>query len=295
MKRERSTTNAPRGQRPARVDRSLGQPPAAAEETQDAAPLLGSGLRAALSAAGASVESVTLGKMEGLYESMFDARWGHVLEVPDGSGGAGMEPREGRPPEPWGWKVEGATVLMDDGAAQFSPPRPRLLVLTSEREWPYAWSNATSIRDCYVYSEVERVWQIVRGDLDGSLGTHGGANSAPVRRVLTGTSGIGKSMAACSYLLYQLLHYDAEQLPTVAYFVGSRAFLFDKATKTMSRLPRLGSATESLLEVATRTRGYIICDVMWGKRQALSVKLPPPAGACSSCCPQKKLTTGSGR
>ncbi|RNF00522.1 retrotransposon hot spot (RHS) protein, partial [Trypanosoma conorhini] len=132
-----------------------------------------------------------------------------------------------------------------------------------------------SFCDCYVYSEVERVWQIVKGDLAGSFGTHGGANSAPVRRVLTGTSGIGKSVAAGAYLLYQLLHYDAEQLPTVAYFVADTAFLFDKATKTMSSFPYSPPAIESFLEVATRTRGYIICDVMWGKQQTLSVKLPP--------------------
>ncbi|RNF15502.1 retrotransposon hot spot (RHS) protein [Trypanosoma conorhini] len=44
-------------------------------------------------------------------------------------------------------------------------------------------------------------------------------------------------MAGGAYLLYQLQHYDAEQLPTVAYFVGGSAFLFDKARKTMSRFP----------------------------------------------------------
>ncbi|RNE95474.1 putative retrotransposon hot spot (RHS) protein [Trypanosoma conorhini] len=77
--------------------------------------------------------------------------------------------------------------------------------------------------------------------------------------------------------------------PAVAYFVGGQCFLFDKATKTMSRLPRLGSSAESFLQVATRTRGYIICDVMWGKRQALSVQLPP-AGRSMPAVPPPEET-----
>ncbi|KAH8619997.1 putative retrotransposon hot spot protein 4 (RHS4) [Trypanosoma vivax] len=37
--------------------------------------------------------------------------------------------------------------------------------------------------------------------------------------VLLGTPGIGKSLGCGSYLLYELLHYDAAEVPIVAYFV----------------------------------------------------------------------------
>ncbi|RNE96267.1 retrotransposon hot spot (RHS) protein [Trypanosoma rangeli] len=242
-------------------------------DTADAAPLPGSQLRAALAAAKVSVLSSTLEKLEGHYEDVCHARWGHVMEVSDGRGGMRMEVREGRPPQPWEYKVEGATVLMDDGAAQFRPPRLSLVVLTSEK-WPYALRRACGF-DCYVYSEVERVWQIVEGDLAGLFGTHGGANSASVRRVLIGTPGIGKSAAACSYLLYQLLHYDAEQLHAVAYFIGERAFLFDKTTKTVFSLSTIRLRRWRVyLEVSMQMRGYIICDVM-GRRKVLPTKMPP--------------------
>ncbi|RNC52076.1 retrotransposon hot spot (RHS) protein [Trypanosoma cruzi] len=39
-------------------------------------------------------------KLEGLYESVCNARWSHVVEVPDGEG-TGMEVREGEPPQSW--------------------------------------------------------------------------------------------------------------------------------------------------------------------------------------------------
>ncbi|RNC41400.1 putative retrotransposon hot spot (RHS) protein [Trypanosoma cruzi] len=45
--------------------------------------------------------------------------------------------------------------------------RPRLMVLTSDKGWPYSWKwkENKSARDCYVNCEVERVWRIVKGDL----------------------------------------------------------------------------------------------------------------------------------
>ncbi|RNC34171.1 putative retrotransposon hot spot (RHS) protein [Trypanosoma cruzi] len=69
-------------------------------------------------------------------------------------------------------------------------------------------------------------------------------------------------MNAGSYLLYQLLHCDVEQLPMVAYFIGSQSFLFDKITKTVSVYmddPRIVNVVKifSLRGV----KGYIIYDV----------------------------------
>ncbi|RNC33109.1 retrotransposon hot spot (RHS) protein [Trypanosoma cruzi] len=148
------------------------------------------------------------------------------------------------------------------------------MVLTSDKGWPYSWNRkgVESTRDCYVNCEVEQVWQIVKGDLTELLSIHGGNNPSPKRRVLIGTAGIGKSLNAGSYLLYQLLHYDVEQLPMVAYFIGSQSFLFDKITKTVSVYmddPRI----EDVVNIFSRrgVKGYCIYDVALASRQ-------PPAG-----------------
>ncbi|RNC35292.1 retrotransposon hot spot (RHS) protein [Trypanosoma cruzi] len=79
---------------------------------------------------------------------------------------------------------------------------------------------------------------------------------------------MGKSVAAGSYLLYQLLHCDAEQLPMVAYFIGNRTFLFGKIAKTVSVY--MGEA--SILRIVDGLpdrgfKGYIIYDVALACRQ----------------------------
>ncbi|EKF99429.1 retrotransposon hot spot (RHS) protein, putative, partial [Trypanosoma cruzi] len=172
-------------------------------------------------------------KPEGCYESVYNARWHHVVEVPDGEG-TGMYVREGEPPQPWTYKAVDDNLEKDDGVEEPGAPRLRLMVLTSDKAWPYSWEENTSTRDCYVNCEVERVWQIVKKDLTEWFSPDAGEYFKPKRRLLIGTPGIGKSMAVGSYLLYQLLHYDAEQLPMVAYVIGSQSFLFDKITKTVS-------------------------------------------------------------
>ncbi|RNC47098.1 retrotransposon hot spot (RHS) protein [Trypanosoma cruzi] len=148
------------------------------------------------------------------------------------------------------------------------------MVLTSDKGWPYSWNlkGVESTRDCYLNCEVERVWQIVKGDLTEWFSSHRGTYFTPGRHVLIGTAGIGKSMNAGSYLLYQLLHYDVEQLPMVAYFIGSQSFLFDKITKTVSLYmddPRI----EDVVNIFSLrgVKGYIIYDVALASRQ-------PPAG-----------------
>ncbi|RNC37895.1 retrotransposon hot spot protein (RHS) [Trypanosoma cruzi] len=96
------------------------------------------------------------------------------------------------------------------------------MVLTSDKAWPYSWNRkgAESTRGCYVNCEVDRVWQIVSGGLTEWFSSHGRTDFKPKRRLLIGTPGIGKSMAAGSYLLCQLLQYDVEKLPVAAYSVG---------------------------------------------------------------------------
>ncbi|EKF98077.1 retrotransposon hot spot (RHS) protein, putative, partial [Trypanosoma cruzi] len=69
-------------------------------------------------------------------------------------------------------------------------------------------------------------------------------------------------MNAGSYLLYQLLHYDAERLQMVAYVVADRKFLFDKTTKTVTRY----SAASNIVDILDGfsdcgVEGYIIYDI----------------------------------
>ncbi|RNC51925.1 retrotransposon hot spot (RHS) protein [Trypanosoma cruzi] len=176
-------------------------------------------------------------KLEGLYESVYNASWHHLVEVPGGEGtqtGIGMEVREGKPPQSWKYTAVGNTLEKDDSLEQSGEAPPVLMVLTSDKGWPYSWKEDESTRDCYVNCEVERVWRIVRNDLTEWFSPHRGTYFTPKQRLLIGTPGIGKSVNAGSYLLYQLLHYDAEQLPMVAYVIGSQSFLFDKTTKTVS-------------------------------------------------------------
>ncbi|EKF98191.1 retrotransposon hot spot (RHS) protein, putative, partial [Trypanosoma cruzi] len=144
------------------------------------------------------------------------------------------------------------------------------MVLTSDKGWPYTWEQGVSefIPDCYVNCEVDRVWQIVKGDLTAWFSTHVKKKLSPRRRVLIGTSGIGKSMNAGSYLLYQLLQYDAEQLPMVAYVIGDRTFLFDKITETVKKYSAASIIVDILDEFSDRgVKGYIIYDVALKGRQ----------------------------
>ncbi|PWU88342.1 putative retrotransposon hot spot (RHS) protein [Trypanosoma cruzi] len=173
--------------------------------------------------------------LKGCYESVYNARWHHVVEVPGGEG-TGLEVKEGEPEQSWTYNEVGNTLEKDDAVQQSGKAPPRLMVLTSDNGWPYTWGQGLNerIHDCYVNCEVDRVWQTVKGDLNGWLSSHGKKKTSPDPFVLIGTSGIGKSMNAGSYILYQLLHCDAEQLPMVAYSVAEQTFLFDKIAKMVS-------------------------------------------------------------
>ncbi|EKG00548.1 retrotransposon hot spot (RHS) protein, putative, partial [Trypanosoma cruzi] len=77
---------------------------------------------------------------EGFYESVYNARWHHVVEVPDGEG-MGMYVREGEPQQPWTYKAVGDTLEKDDSVEEPGAPRLRLMVLTSDKGWPYSWED----------------------------------------------------------------------------------------------------------------------------------------------------------
>ncbi|PWU88930.1 putative retrotransposon hot spot (RHS) protein [Trypanosoma cruzi] len=229
--------------------------------------------------------------LEGCYESVYNARWHHVVEVPGGEG-TGLEVREGESPQPWTYKAVGRTLEKDDGVEQSGAARPRLMVLTSDKAWPYSWNRKEdkSTRDCYVNCEVERVWQIVKDDLTEFFGTHGGTEFTPKRRLLIGTPGIGKSMAAGSYLLYQLLHYDAEQIQMVVYLIADRTFLFDKTSRTVSTYmgdSDNASFVRSLSDCGMK--GYIIYNVAEPDDEP-SDDLPPRGWGMVWCHPHSRGT-----
>ncbi|PWU83137.1 putative retrotransposon hot spot (RHS) protein [Trypanosoma cruzi] len=215
-------------------------------------------------------------KLEGCYESVYNARWSHVVEVPGGEG-TGIYVREGKPPQQWTYKKVGDTLEKDDAVEQSGAASLRLLVLTSDKGWPYSWNlkGAESTRDCYVNCEVERVWQVVKGGLTEWFNSLPGAYFKPKRRLLIGTPGIGKSMAAGSYLLYQLLHCDVEQLQMVVYFIGSQSFLFDKTSRTVSTYMGDSSNASFVRSLSDRgVKGYIIHDLA-EPDDAPSGDLPP--------------------
>ncbi|PWV20000.1 putative retrotransposon hot spot protein (RHS) [Trypanosoma cruzi] len=221
-------------------------------------------------------------KLEGVYESVYNAIWHHVVEIPDGvertKAGTGMEVREGKPKQSWTYKKVGNTFEKDDAVQQSGEAPPRLMVLTSDKGWPYTLSVLNGCgNDLCVNSEVERVWQIVKGDLTKWFSNFDlTLNPSPLPHVLIGTPGIGKSMAAGSYLLYQLLHYDAEKLQVVVHCFGITMYVFDKNTKTVTKY--MGNITSKSVLGGLWQRGmkgYIIYDVT-------TKGTPPDAGFAPS-------------
>ncbi|KAF5215099.1 hypothetical protein ECC02_012234 [Trypanosoma cruzi] len=205
-------------------------------------------------------------KLEGYYESVYNARWSHVVELPDSKKtGIGMEVREGKPKQSWTYKKVGDTLEKNDGVQKSGAARPRLMVLTSDKGWPYTWNLIQdSSNDFFVNCEVDRVWQIVNRDLTKWFSNfHLTLNSSPVRRLLIGTPGIGKSMAASSYLLYQLLHCDIKKLQVVVHCFGGRdAYVFDKTTKIVTRYSDEDQCITALRSLRKHgMKGYIIYDV----------------------------------
>ncbi|KAF8294915.1 putative retrotransposon hot spot (RHS) protein, partial [Trypanosoma cruzi] len=216
--------------------------------------------------------------LEGCYDSVYNASWHHVMEVPGGEGTV-MDVKEGKPPQSWTYKAVGKTFEKDDGVEQSGAPRLRLMVLTSDKRWPYSWGWNKLIRDCYVNCEVERAWQIVKGDLTEWFSSLPGADFEPKRHVLIGTPGIGKSMAAGSYLLYQLLHCDVEQLQVVVHVIGSISFLFNKTIKTVTKYDTIEMSKSVISSLWKRgMKGYVIYDLAKWDLNPSAFSAPPVWG-----------------
>ncbi|KAF5218071.1 retrotransposon hot spot (RHS) protein [Trypanosoma cruzi] len=185
-----------------------------------------------------------------------------------------MDVREGEPPQSWTdrqlaellkrmtvWSNQ-STTSQADGA--------RL-----DKGWSWSGVVGKYIRDCYVNCEVERVWQTVKGDATEWFSGRPEEHLTPHPRVLIGTLGIGKSMAAGSYLIYQLLHYDVEKLPVVAHFMVSGTYLLDMTARTVSECMGESSIVKVVKGLSRRgVRGCIVYDAAETDNR-LSTCLPP--------------------
>ncbi|EAN93613.1 putative retrotransposon hot spot (RHS) protein [Trypanosoma cruzi] len=240
----------------------LGWSEAAAEVKATVHKLTKHSLDSALQEASKPTTTIEALKLEGLYESVYSARWYHVVEVSGGEG-TGMKVKEGKPIHSWNYKKVGETFEKDDGVRKSGEEPPVLMVLTSDKGWPYTLNAPHGAgNDFFINCEVERVWQIVLDDLTEWFSPHGETDFKPEKRVLIGTPGIGKSMAAGSYLLYQLLHYDVEELQVVVHCFGETAYVFDKTTETVTRYEGNKKSKSVLYGLWQRgMKGYIIYDV----------------------------------
>ncbi|RNF22128.1 putative retrotransposon hot spot (RHS) protein, partial [Trypanosoma conorhini] len=218
---------------------------------------------------------------EDLYGSVLNASWSHVVGFPEVDEYeeelVRMEVKEGqRPTKSWKYKPRGLSFELDDAVEQFRPPRPRLMVLSSEKGWPYSLREGTDLTDCYVTAEAERVWKRLDVFLR-VLFRRSIRRASNVRRVLLlGTPGMGQSMTVGSYLLYRLLHYDARKFQVAVYcFGGELAYVFDKTTQTVTEHEGADSIIAVLDDLARRgKKGYIIYDVS-EEGAPPSSKLPP--------------------
>ncbi|RNE95700.1 retrotransposon hot spot (RHS) protein [Trypanosoma rangeli] len=98
------------------------------------------------------------------------------------------------------------------------------------------------------------------------------------RHLLIGTPGIGKSMAAGSYILYQLLHYDATKLHVVVYCFGRDfAYLFDRRTRTVTIYVGGCNIGRVMVNLAgSGMKGYIIIDMAIHFQEPSSDVVPSP-------------------
>ncbi|RNF00427.1 retrotransposon hot spot (RHS) protein [Trypanosoma rangeli] len=172
---------------------------------------------------------------------------------------------EGQRPQEllWEYTQTVCTFLPVGGEEQFHPPRPKHMILSFEKRWPYSLNHAVPITDCYINIEVHRVWKIVEGDVKGVFPPPDTYAPKMRRHLLIGTSGVGNSMAAGSYLLYQLLHYDATKLHVVVYCFGRDfAYLFDKRARTVTEYGGESNIGRAMVNLArSGMKGCIIIDM----------------------------------
>ncbi|RNE96743.1 putative retrotransposon hot spot (RHS) protein [Trypanosoma conorhini] len=219
---------------------------------------------------------------EGFYDSVFNAKWSHVLGYPEGAGeeaAVRMEVREGQAPKrSWEFRASRNFELDNDEVGQFRPPRPTLMVLTSEQGWPHSLREETVTTDCYVNSEMERVWEIVDNDMYEMFPPEDCGPPHVRPHFLLGTYGVGRWVNAGAFILYKLLHYAGYPIRYVVYFLGSElAYVFDKEDKTVEKYEGAEEVKEAVrhLNGDLEERGFAIYD-------AAEERGPPPSHL--DCC-----------
>ncbi|CCD12233.1 unnamed protein product, partial [Trypanosoma congolense IL3000] len=186
--------------------------------------------------------------IDGAYDSVFNARWSYVVMSDEYDkkwlGMGVVRVSEGEQPHLWSEAQADAPYDPEEPWGGDVVPgvsgKLVMAVLSSQKGWPYTLFNANTSKivsadvlrkykdvhnaHLHIRKENVRVWHIVKKGLDEWLT---GVKSVHPFLVI-GTPGIGKSFATGSVLLYQLLHYEAEWLKVVAYFVREKAYIFHR-------------------------------------------------------------------
>ncbi|CCD11589.1 unnamed protein product [Trypanosoma congolense IL3000] len=176
-----------------------------------------------------------------MYDAVFNAEWRYVARSDEYSGKwlvvsvLGMAPGE----QPHLWSGAQADVRPEHKEPWEGDVVPCVKVklvmafLSSLKGWPCGLFQRNEVPDvstlteydvtcdAYIRKEYLRVWHIVKEGLDQWM--ESGRVVLPL--IVIGTSGIGKSFATGSLLLYQLLHYTLERLKVVAYVVEGEAYI----------------------------------------------------------------------
>ncbi|CCD14014.1 unnamed protein product [Trypanosoma congolense IL3000] len=245
-------------------------------------------------------------ELDGVYNAVLDARWHPIakfsrpLGVWEGmhvfhdmsrkKGNLWSEAQANAPydsEEPW----EGDEVPGVGGKLV-------MVVLSSQKGWPHMLFDGKEVQlkkvdsltgsnaacDAYIRKEDVRVWYIVNKGLDECVEGKGMVHPF----IVIGTSGIGKSSATGSFLLYQLLHYPSEWLKVVAYFVKGEAYLFHREEKRVVHYGKQGAAVGKIEHmISSGIKGYIIFDI--GEGSSGMERLPRAWGIVLISSPDVKV------
>ncbi|CCD15624.1 unnamed protein product [Trypanosoma congolense IL3000] len=233
-------------------------------------------------------------ELDGVYDSVFNARWSYVVRSDEydgkwlGMGVVDVAPGE----QPQLWSKEQADVepvVWDPWDGDEVPGvsgKLVMAVLSSQRGWLYGFFQRDDVPkaptltgydaacDAYIRRENVRVWHIVEKNIDAWNSGVGYVHPF----IVIGTPGIGNSFATGSLLLYQLLHHPSEKPKVVAYFVRGEAYLFHREERRV--VYHLGKKTtiygiEDM--ISSGVEGYIIYDMCVGHNSIDS--LPDEWGA----------------
>ncbi|CCD11786.1 unnamed protein product [Trypanosoma congolense IL3000] len=137
--------------------------------------------------------------------------------------------------------------------------------------------------DAYIRRENLRVWHIVEKNIGVWLRDRGYVHPF----IVIGTSGIGKSFATGSLLLYQLLHYRSRRLKVVAYFVEGKAYISYREERRVVFYKEQQVAVDEIEDMIRRgVKGYVIFDISGSG--AISDHLPRSWGIVLISSPNAK-------